>query len=70
MNAIDKRKMVEGVLYDFNVHGKCSEATLDVLIHIKDKLRKSGLRIVANKFGQLEVIDVQTDKCTATAFVI
>lgn len=55
MNAIDRKKMAEGCSYNFYfpLNGATAEQ-IDVLVTVKDLLRKAGLVARANEYGQIE----------------
>ncbi len=57
MNAIDKRKMAEGVLYNFHFSHSADNNVVDFAVAVKDLARQYGLTIAANKYGQLEIRD-------------
>ena len=53
MNCIDKRKMLEGILYGFSTTKELTEVQMDTLIHVRDVMRKAGLIAAADEYGRI-----------------
>lgn len=70
MNAIEKRKMLEGILYNFSLQRSCTGEQVDALIEIKDIARRNKLVLVANKYGQIEILDIYSRNERARALFI
>lgn len=70
MNIIEKRKMAEGILYNFHLSRSATAEHVDVLITIKDLLRSAGLVLVANECGQIEMLDIDSRAERARALFI
>lgn len=70
MNAIDSRKMAEGLLYNFRLQRNCSKDRVDALIKIKDIARKNRIVLTANKYGQIEILDMDSRSEVARALFI
>jgi hypothetical protein len=70
MNIIEKRKMAEGVLYNFHLSRNATADHVDVLITIKDLLRSAGLVLIANDYGQIEMLDIDSRAERARALFI
>lgn len=70
MNAIEKRKMLEGILYNFSLQRSCTGAQVDALIEIKDIARRNNIVLTANKYGQIEILDIDSRNERARALFI
>lgn len=70
VNSIDTRKMAQGILYNFNLQRACTNSQVDALVQIKDIARKNNLSITANKYGQIEIVDIDTRAERARTFAI
>lgn len=71
VNAIDRKKMAEGCLYNFHfpLNGATAEL-IETLVTVKDLLRKAGLTARANKYGQIEFHTPGEDHELARTFVL
>lgn len=55
MNILDKKRMLEGILYNFNLSRDITEEQVDALILMRDTARKAGMILSADSYGRLIV---------------
>jgi len=70
MNIIDKKKIAEGMLYNFHFPVRPTAPTIDFCIELKDLCKKHGYFLASNDFSAIEIIDSDTFRTVATNYRI